>query len=91
MLLPWTITILVAVGLCTADLIRIPLTQRAAPGTGAKKRLARRDVGFVQLVDEVILGPYVDLGYFGEVNIGSPPQSFLVRRVPRQRHAELSH
>lgn len=88
MLVSWTITILVAVGLCTADLIRIPLTQRTSRGTDAK-RLARRSVGFVQLVDEVVLGGYTDLAYYGEVNIGSPPQSFLVRMVPRQKHAEL--
>jgi hypothetical protein len=58
-----------------AELIRIPLIQ--APTTRSK--FGKRTIGYTPLTDDVLPGvPNVDLSYLAEVEIGTPPQTFLL-------------
>jgi hypothetical protein len=79
-------------GLSAADLLRIPLFPRSGDGRGLSARLAQRldkrsNIGYVPLVDHVVSqNDYVDFIYLGQVNIGTPPQSFLVCSFPLVLH-----
>lgn len=59
----------------SAELIKIPLHRLSATNLG------KRSIGYSPLLDDVAPGyPDVDLSYFGEVSIGTPPQKFLLSK-----------
>src|SRR5271156_2489569 len=73
----------------SAEVLRIPLIRpEVAIQRNAKSRspwkdiLNKRAIGYAPLVDDVSPQfPDIDFEYLGNVSIGTPPQSFLVRII----------
>lgn len=75
-MLLWFSTWILSISLVrSAELIKIPLV--TLPTT----KIGKRGLGSVPLLDDVVPGnPFLDLSYFGEASIGTPPQNFLLSK-----------